>query len=558
VRHHASVLYLLTSLTVLVASCDDGPVDPSNKSDVPDGLIISEPASLAVNSTRALSLGVSPTTTGSSVAWVSAEPGTFADVIDIQIRNVTTDGPPPDPIAVQDGGFDPIPVLASAGDELEFALHQFDGRVTLLHLTVPPHRPPVVVRTHPPKGRTDVALNVQPIVVFSEPIEPITLTFASFQLRQHDTQVAGTVALVPESPFTVQFIPDSPLAPSTTYELVVTPEIRDLDGDFLEAEVRVEFTTLSALTDQIVFSARGDGTSRNAEIYVMKADGAGLRNLTNHPAWDHGAAVSPDGTKILFWTDRDGNDEIYIMNPDGSGLVNLTNDPAWDRNPIWSPDGTKIAFARALPAAIGEGCRYAATIECWDIFVMKADGSSPVNLTGTNGVSETEPTWSPDGTKIAFTSDRDACSKDPDVCAPENAGYFVPTDIFVMNADGSNVVNLNPESCGSGVSCGFAPAWSPDGTKIAFTSALGGLGISVMDADGSNRANLTAGIYFVPATRPSWSPDGSRIVFSMVDGTRGGGDDEVFAMNADGSSLVLVLFRPESEDQISSSQAWSR
>ena len=69
----------------------------------------------------------------------------------------------------------------------------------------------------------------------------------------------------------------------------------------------------------------------------MNADGSGLTNLTNNAALDAYSAWSPDGAKIAFSSNRDGNDEIYVMNADGSGLTNLTNDSAVDYAPTWSP-----------------------------------------------------------------------------------------------------------------------------------------------------------------------------------------------------------------------------
>src|SRR5205823_1190404 len=92
---------------------------------------------------------------------------------------------------------------------------------------------------------------------------------------------------------------------------------------------------------QIAFTTDRDG---NPEIYVMNADGAGLRNLTNNPDNDGLPDWSPDGTRIAFRSDRDGNAEIYVMNADGSGLRNLSNNPSLDLEPTWSRDGTRIAF----------------------------------------------------------------------------------------------------------------------------------------------------------------------------------------------------------------------
>lgn len=83
----------------------------------------------------------------------------------------------------------------------------------------------------------------------------------------------------------------------------------------------------------------------NTEVYVMNADGSGLRNLSNNPAIDHRGPWSPDGTKILDWHWSDDSlGEIYVLNADGSALRNLSNSPANDYTPVWSPDGTRIAF----------------------------------------------------------------------------------------------------------------------------------------------------------------------------------------------------------------------
>jgi Tol biopolymer transport system component len=113
--------------------------------------------------------------------------------------------------------------------------------------------------------------------------------------------------------------------------------------------------------------------------------------------------------RYAFTNDGDGNWEIYVMNAqDGSNQTNLTLDPATDEFPSWSPDGTKIAFVTGT-----------------DIYVMNADGSGQTNISH-NPAFEQHPSWSPDGTKIAFTSYRDG-----------------NTDIYVMNAqDGSNQTRL--------------------------------------------------------------------------------------------------------------------
>jgi dipeptidyl aminopeptidase/acylaminoacyl peptidase len=160
---------------------------------------------------------------------------------------------------------------------------------------------------------------------------------------------------------------------------------------------------------QIVFQTNRDG---NTEIYKMNADGTGQTNLTNNVAADANADWSPDGTRIIWDSARTGNREIWSMDPFGGNLVQLTSFSGEDSGARWSPDGSQIAFQRNVNGN-------------FDIFVMNADGSNVRNLTN-HPNRETFAAWSPDGTKIAFTSYRDE---------PLPFG-----EIYVMNAaDGSDV-----------------------------------------------------------------------------------------------------------------------
>jgi len=111
----------------------------------------------------------------------------------------------------------------------------------------------------------------------------------------------------------------------------------------------------------------------------MKADSSGQMNLTKNPAEDGDPAWSPDGSKIAFCTDRDGNGEIYVMDADGSGQVNLTNHPAEEEGPAWSPDGSRIAFATERDGP-------------QEVYVMNADGSGQVNLSNNPGIDQA-PDW---------------------------------------------------------------------------------------------------------------------------------------------------------------------
>ncbi|HAI09854.1 MAG TPA: hypothetical protein DCM17_11045, partial [Dehalococcoidia bacterium] len=183
---------------------------------------------------------------------------------------------------------------------------------------------------------------------------------------------------------------------------------------------------------------------------------------------------------IAFRSNRDCNHEIYTMNVDGSGQTRLTNDPSEDDTPAWSPDGKQIAFTSGRDGsreesevyvmdADGSKIAYHSKPLLFAIFLMNATGSDPVNLTDVRTSTDVHPAWSPDGAKIAFTSTRDGNS-----------------EIYVMNADGTGVVNLtnHPET-------DFFPSWSADSKKLAFVSQRdGNREIYVMNADGSKQTRL--------------------------------------------------------------------
>lgn len=190
-----------------------------------------------------------------------------------------------------------------------------------------------------------------------------------------------------------------------------------------------------------------------------------------------------------------GSYRLYKMNLDGTGRTLIPIQTTGNITaPAVSPDGRRILYTLRD-----------------DIWVANADGSGETNLTNTTAFERT-PAWSPDGHTIAFASNR--------------GGTY---DIYLMNPDGTGVMNLTQDAAGDDLS----PAWSPDGQNLAFTSHRDGdAEIYTMDRSGGAATNITND----PAQDydPAWAPDGARLVFGS---TRGAGGNRLFLMQADGSAL---------------------
>ncbi len=161
----------------------------------------------------------------------------------------------------------------------------------------------------------------------------------------------------------------------------------------LDDQTRLE--ELSWLPDGQSLLFTGQASVSDTELFFVDADGSDLRRLTGAERFDGDAQISPDGTQIVFVSNRDGNDDIYLMNLDGSSVRRLTNHPAFDTNPAWSPDGNWIVFASNRGSGLA--------MNNYDLYVMSTDGKNQCQLTD-GADSEWEPVWSPDGQWIAYIS----------------------------------------------------------------------------------------------------------------------------------------------------------
>jgi TolB protein len=295
----------------------------------------------------------------------------------------------------------------------------------------------------------------------------------------------------------------------------------------------------------------------NNDVYLMNADGSGLRKMTDGPGWDASPpnCWSPDGTQVLLLSDNNGGKEnIYVMNIEPFAPRRVARKIESDQplDPAYSPDGEKIVYA--LPNEIrildtksqtektvykissasslsfspdGTKLLFHARIEeNTEICSVNVDGSGFANLSQ-NPSRDMAPAYSPDGTRIAFAASR--------------ASGTSTFEIYVMNADGSD-----PRLVFGDRAISSAPTWAPDGKTIVFANdreggRIGNFELFSVSVDGGPERRLTDRPRY--DVDPAFSPDGRRIAFvSNTDGNA-----EIYVMNADGSG-ILRLTRDSGND----------
>jgi Tol biopolymer transport system component len=293
-----------------------------------------------------------------------------------------------------------------------------------------------------------------------------------------------------------------------------------------------------ALVDKIVvFSDRHAPTlppqGSNFEIYLLNLDGSGEQRVTHDTVGDGFGTLSPDGKKIVFESNNNGEGEpgntsnLYVMNADGTDQTFLIR----GGSPTWSPDSKYIAF-HASASGTGQPINNnaGAPTEDSDIFVANVDdlleyGTPPRNLTNDPARVDDDPDWSPDGSSIVYTN-HDVNDRPP-------VPTYTTAEVYMRSADGTDT----PTRLTNNAIDDRSPDWSHQGDRIAYSCQGGSqrFEICVTDVNG-NRTQITDNA--LAHLGPAWSPDDQRIFFNR--GTPGRGS-QIWWVAADGSTEQLLV-----------------
>lgn len=335
--------------------------------------------------------------------------------------------------------------------------------------------------------------------VLPEPASKIELGRGAYSVQVAAGDYLGSEVLQVESP---------PLWGVRTYEAIF-----DIPAGS-NAAFKREGTILYASTKKNV---------RNWDLFTIKADGSGRQQLTDTPEPEQHPSWSPDGKQILFTRgDVMTNIDIYVMDADNSNATRLTEHPERDQRGVFSPDGKTIAFVSQRDGDVA-------------IWLMAADGSNPRKL-----VQGREPSFSPDGRRLAFTS----------------SAFDDNDEIYLIDLDGSNRTRLTENRR----KLDWFASFSPQGDRLVYNSEeFGGQELMLMRADGQGQTRISVAEKTYEQ-EPVWSPDGKGIAYA---GKMGDDEYDIYLIGTAGFDLdemdeppLMPINLTDNDDRDDMSPSW--
>jgi TolB protein len=276
---------------------------------------------------------------------------------------------------------------------------------------------------------------------------------------------------------------------------------------------RISFVALVTAFVAVGCSTHSDGgPSSDAGLDTSPSDTANdtaneTGTDTGDTSEDSGGTSDPIG-QIAYIK----NDQLYVAEADGSEETQLT-DERENISPAWSPDGTELVYVSRSEDAMPSG-------PGWELWTVAADGSNPEKLFSSTEIDSIgDPSWSPDGSRIAFHGDH-----------PDADSY----DILTVDADGSNLTKLVADASNS-----VGPTWSPDGERLIYKSSVSS--ISEVPASGGESSQI-ANFRDLPGGRMAFTPSGDRIVFKLGDFM-----SNIMTIKPDGTDQRQITAMPGSE-----------
>ena len=328
----------------------------------------------------------------------------------------------------------------------------------------------------------------------------------------------------------------------------------------------------------IVFTSERAGS---ADIYRVRPDGSGLTRLTDHPAFDDQAALSPDGRTLAFVSTREeGNTNIWLQSIDGGEAINITRSRSGNFRPSWSPDGAWIAFTSDRDTSpgrmvLGNGAASWEQLQKTALYIMRPDGSDLRRLTSLDAIAGS-PRWSPDGRRIVYYTaaawdspaqiatidvetgavtthtSGDARKASPQFLGADDIGYVLQKKA----GDGQSQTVLAYTSGGESTPIQMeAPVWSPDGARVVYQKRISKT-YAPMETRYSVDDRYKLAVNTLPTAFPAFSADGSRVTYSpgnsfgnslLIADANGENAMQIFSTSPNGNSIGSVAWSPDGE-----------